>query len=92
MIAANELIGMIPIPGRPAVKKVLAEAVVLHEGWEMDNRAWKVELEDRSLAVLCTSHGEVIEWSVRQMLSKLEETKASASSIEALLGQQKGVK
>lgn len=82
---SDDLIGKAPIPRRPPVKRIVREAVVLHEGWELDNRAWAVELEDGSIAVLCTNHGSIVEWTPKDIRGKLEETRASSDSIEMLL-------
>lgn len=76
---------MTPIAGRPAVKAVLCEAVVLHAGWEMDNRAWAVELDDDNVVTLCTRHGAIVEWQQEDILEKLNETRRSAASVEMLL-------
>ena len=38
------------------VKRVLHTATIMHEGWESDNRAWLVELEDGRNVVLTTNH------------------------------------
>lgn len=41
----------------PGFKRTLFHFKVLHEGWEMDNDAWVVELKDGSRTLVSTSHG-----------------------------------
>lgn len=68
-----------------SITKVLAEAVVLHQGWEMDNRAWAVEFTDGSRAVLMTSHGSLYSVTDEGLRRKLEETRQSVVELEKLL-------
>ena len=41
----------------PDYVRTLFHFRVLHEGWEMDNSAWVIELADGSRAIATTSHG-----------------------------------
>jgi len=71
---------------RGIVTKVLHTAKVMHAGWEMDNEAWAVELEDGTRAVLTTSHGALYVADCGEFEDKLRETEESAASIRTLLG------
>ena len=44
------------------VKRLIHEALILYEGWEMDNRGWIVEMEDGSILGFTTNHGGVCKW------------------------------
>lgn len=67
------------------VKRVLHTATIMHEGWESDNRAWFVELEDQRRVVLTTNHGSTVEADIGYINKKLQETTESIQSIRALL-------
>lgn len=67
------------------VKKTLFTATILHEGWEMDNQAWIVEMDDGSQAVFTTGHGRVCRWSRKDAEESLVEIEASAASIRRAL-------
>jgi hypothetical protein len=67
------------------VKQVLYKATIMHTGWESDNEAWLVELEDGSRVVLTTNHGSVVEMSLDYVNKKLQETTNSIGSIRTLL-------
>jgi hypothetical protein len=65
--------------------KVLHKATILHAGWDMDNEAQIVELDDGSRAALTTSHGVECAWTREMAEQKLAETEASAASIRKAL-------
>lgn len=67
------------------VKAVLCEAIVLHDGWDMDNTAWAVKFEDGTHAILMTSHGDLYAAHRSELEEKLRETEQSAEAIRALL-------
>lgn len=67
------------------VVEVLSTAKVLHDGWEMDNAAWLVRFENKSLAILTTSHGHLYVAEKSEFEDKLKETEKSADSIRNLL-------
>ncbi len=67
------------------VKQVLYKATIMHTGWESDNRAWLVELEDGRKVVLTTNHGSIVEMTLDYVNKKLQETTNSIGSIRALL-------
>ncbi len=66
------------------VKNVLFTATVLHNGWEMDNEAWLVEMEDGRKMLFDTSHGGICELAMAALLEKIEETENSAESLRQL--------
>lgn len=70
---------------RGTVVRVLDTATVLHAGWEMDNEAFAVELDDGSVCVLFTSHGSPYVASKSQVHGKIAETDDSAASLQRLL-------
>jgi hypothetical protein len=65
--------------------KVLHTATILHAGWDMDNEAKIVELEDGKREALTTSHGVECSWTREMAEKKLTETEASAASIRKAL-------
>lgn len=67
------------------VKQVLHTATIMHIGWESDNEAWLVELEDGSRVVLTTNHGMIEEMDTGYTNDKLLETLDSANSIRNLI-------
>lgn len=51
--------------------KIIFNCTVLHEGWEMDNQAWVIELSSGEKQIMTTNHGRecglggfgvVVEW------------------------------
>jgi hypothetical protein len=81
----QEIIDQIAKRGHGTVRKVRQEALILHDGWEMDNTAWIVEMADGTVKAFTTSHGGVYEWSKDKAEAKLKETDDSAASIRAAL-------
>ena len=71
--------------GYGKVTAVLHTAKLLHDGWEMDNQGWIVELEDKRQIALTTDHGEVCVWTKEEAEEKLAETEKSALSLRSLL-------
>ena len=71
--------------GYGEIKAVLHTETILHNGWEMDNTAWIVELADGSRAALTTEHDGVYPWTKKQAEDKLAEAEASAASIRRAL-------
>lgn len=45
------------------VKRVVHTAILLHNGWDMDNKGWIVEFDDRRRTTLPTSHDSVYSWT-----------------------------
>lgn len=71
---------------RGVITRVLCTAVVLHDGWEMDNEAWCVEFEDGTRGLMTTSHGWPYILDSDDFEDKLKETEESAASIRKLIG------
>lgn len=71
--------------GFGTVKKILHTATILHNGWEMDNKAWLVEMEGGEVVALTTSHGGLREWPRESAEEKLAETEKSAESLRMVL-------
>jgi hypothetical protein len=70
---------------RGTVVRVLGTADVLHCGWEMDNDAWAVELDDGSVGVLFTSHFSPYSPPASHIEGKIKEAEDSAASLRKLL-------
>ena len=62
----------------------IAKAVVLHNGWEMDNKAWIEEGENKELYLFTTSHGGKREMTMKSLEIKIEETQNSLNQLENL--------
>ncbi len=67
------------------VKRVLLTATIMHTGWELDNEAWLVELDDGRKVALTTNHGGVCEMDIDEISEKYQETLSSAESINKLM-------
>lgn len=64
--------------------KKIAKAVVLHNGWEMDNEAWIEKDENKELHLFTTSHGGKREMTLERLDLKIEETQKSLNQLENL--------
>lgn len=73
------------VKGFGTIKKILHEVLILHEGWDTDNFAWIVEMEDGSTVALTTSHGGVYLWRRDDAEAQLAEAEKSVASIRAAL-------
>ncbi len=58
---------------------------VLHEGWEMDNLAWYVELPNGDRQVMTTNHGRECYMHTKEIIDKIEETRQSLDGLLKLL-------
>lgn len=67
-------------------------AVVLHEGWEMDNLAWVSINEEGELKLSTTSHGGYRKMTKKALIKKIKETEASLNQLQGLLTLIKHVK
>jgi hypothetical protein len=56
----------------PEAKQIVARALVLHVGWEMDNEVCAVEMNDGSRVLVGTSHGGVYEWDPVELHGYIE--------------------
>ena len=63
------------------IVRIIYIATILYEGWEMDNKAWIVELSDGKKIALSTSHGSIVEWSKQEAETALMRDLKSAESI-----------
>ncbi|MCI4411593.1 MAG: hypothetical protein JHC38_07945, partial [Thiotrichales bacterium] len=54
---------------------------VLFNGWEMDNYAWAIDLDDASKLALTSDYGCVTELSHRELTNKIAETSASLNGL-----------
>jgi hypothetical protein len=67
------------------VKSILAEATILHVGWEMDNAAWAVEFDDGTKGLVTTSHGGLYITKKDELEERLQEAYSSIESIKRVL-------
>lgn len=67
------------------IKSVLLNIPILHDGWEMDNEAWIVEMEDGSIKAITTSHGNPYHMDLEEAEEKLNETVNSAEFLKEAL-------
>lgn len=58
---------------------------VLHEGWEMDNLAWYVQLSNGEKQVMTTNHGRECFMHIKDLLDKIDETRQSLDGLLKLL-------
>lgn len=68
--------------GNPNAVKVVHVVAILHSGWEMDNEAWIVEMEDKSLKAFTTNHGGLCEWTLSELEEKIKETEESLTGLK----------
>ncbi len=54
---------------------------VLFNGWEMDNYAWVVDLDDGNNIPLTSDHGRVRQFSLAALTNKIDETSASLAGL-----------
>jgi hypothetical protein len=73
--------------GTEQVRRVIASATVLYEGWELDNVAWLVEMESGRRAIVMTSHGGFYESSEDEVRNRIEITERSVQELRALVSQ-----
>lgn len=71
--------------GLGKIVKILYTATILYEGWEMDNKAWIVEMSDGNKQAFTTSHGGVCRWVKEDVEGRLRETLSSVESIRAAI-------
>lgn len=63
------------------VDKVLHEAVVLHDGWDMDNLGWICLMADSSVQGFTTNHGSVCAWNLTDIDVDIKKTEESFHSL-----------
>lgn len=81
----DSLAGRLEAIGFGKLKRILHTAPVLHAGWEMDNEAWIVEMEDGQVLALTTSHGSLCEWTKAEAEQALKDTESSAAALRRAL-------
>ena len=65
--------------------KTLASAIMLHEGWEMDNEAWVKEDAKGNRHFCWTNHGSVPEIAGEDILDEfIKSTRESLGQLEKL--------
>ena len=64
--------------------KKIKLAVVLHNGWEMDNEAWIEQDENGENYLFTTSHGGKREMTIESLDLKIEETEKSLRQLNEL--------
>lgn len=83
----------LPAPSNPCkwravdghrIAATLAHAVVMFEGWEGDNSAWAVRLEDGRRALVLTSHGSPYIAELDELREHIARTRASLEGLERL--------
>jgi hypothetical protein len=69
---------------------VIREFTLLHEGWEMDNKAWLIKTTDGSLHLIFTSHGGMYEASTAELRSQIDMLLDAVAAQQAVLAQLEG--
>lgn len=69
----------------PGYKATLFHFAVLHEGWEMDNNAWVVELENGERVFVTTGHGGTYVAERKEFEEKLAEYENVAAATRKAL-------
>ena len=67
------------------VKHIFHVATVLHEGWELDNKAWHVLTVDGDERVLTTSHGALRYWTLSEAKERYDKMANAVASLHELL-------
>jgi len=65
-------------------KSTIATAVVLHEGWEMDNEAWVVEDENGARELWTTNHGSPCPMTIADVDDHIKESEESITQLKNL--------
>jgi hypothetical protein len=69
--------------------KKIHSALVLHEGWEMDNELWVLENDDGSRELRTTNHGGERKTNIQYIDEKIQEAERSIDELKeakALVG------
>lgn len=77
----------------PNAKAILARAVVLRIGWEMDNEVCAVEMKDGERVLVGTSHGVIYKIDPAELQEDMvnyEAALAQSKEVMAAVGQQVG--
>jgi hypothetical protein len=85
MSSLNQLNREAEYRGYGKIKEILHTVPILYAGWEADNVAWIVRMEDGTIKGFHTSHGGLYPWDVQEMEDKLKETEDSAAQLRAAI-------
>lgn len=58
------------------------EFIILHEGWEMDNKGWIEKQSNGILKLMTTGHGFKYEMSIEELSDKITETEKSLEGLK----------
>lgn len=61
--------------------KKIHECRLLHDGWEMDNELWVVEMPNGSREVRATCHGDECVINIDRLDAKTKETRTSLEGL-----------
>jgi hypothetical protein len=64
------------------IVKILAEAVILRQGWEMDNECWLVKMKGGSVQLFTTNHGGLYPMQIDDLKDYIKETQESLDSLK----------
>jgi hypothetical protein len=67
------------------IAKILHTAIILQEGWELDNRGWLVEMETGCILALTTNHGGICLWARDEAEEQLRKTNEAGTSLTQAL-------
>ena len=76
--------------GLGAIDSVLRVALILHEGWDLDNMGWIVLMQDGRKLALTTNQGALCEWEKSDAVESRKEARLSVASIGAALADWPG--
>jgi hypothetical protein len=62
--------------------KTIHDFRVLHDGWEMDNRAWIMEDDNGERILYTTNHGVLCKMTNKELLAKIRETENSLADLK----------
>jgi hypothetical protein len=69
----------------PNAVRILADAPVLYNGWEMDNEICAVEMSDGSVSLVTTSHGRIYIAKTSELTEKIAEYEQAIEQSKTLL-------
>lgn len=81
MITLQELQQAALRRGLGDIESVLHTAIVLYEGWEMDNKMWVVKMTDGSVVALTTSHGGLYKMGMEEINESIELAQMSVNQL-----------
>lgn len=66
------------------ITEIIAEGLVLHSGWEMDNDCWLVKMKDGQLRLFTTNHGSFYPMSDADLESSIRVAEESLESLQII--------